>query len=618
MKLTHLLALSTALVAAPVTMAQADEERHLFWGDTHLHTNYSFDAYLFQNQKMTPEMAYRYAKGLPVVRDITGTRTQIETPLDFLVVADHAELTAIPKRIFEQDALLMKTRFGKRIKPLIEQNRGSEVFAEIVALANAGGYSEELIELTGDDLRRPAWEDLVNAAEAANEPGKFTAFIGWEWSSLPDAANLHRVVMTPDNAEMAKKYLPYSSTVSTRPEDLWAWLEKTEAETGAEFLAIPHNMNISKGLMFPETDSDGRSITAEYARTRIEWEPIAEVTQYKGDSETHPLLSPDDPFADFESYRHLIDLRPDTDHLASVTPGDYARGALRRGLEIEQSVGTNPYKFGMIGSTDAHTGLASVEENNFNNKFPIYSTPAVRSSTVSNRIGGDGPTGWSYGAQGLAAVWAEENTREALFDAFKRKEVYATTGPRMMVRFFGGWNFKDRDARASDLGKRGYGKGVPMGGDLTRPSEGGLFGSASAPSFLIQAVKDPKGGNLDRLQIVKGWVDADGVSHEKVYNVIGADNRKPDAEGNLTPVGNTVDIKTAHYTNTIGDEELSAVWQDPDFDPDQRAFYYARVLQIPTPRHSLYDAVALNIELREGVAATIQERAYTSPIWYTP
>ncbi|MDJ0867284.1 MAG: DUF3604 domain-containing protein [Myxococcota bacterium] len=601
--------LAAALAIAGAAPAGA-AERQLLWGDTHLHTNYSFDAYLFQNRTADPDTAYRYAKGLPVVHPFHGARVQIGTPLDFLVVADHAELTAVPLRIFEGDPALLATAFGRDMAPLIAAGKGGEVFRRLVATANAGTGDPRIEELRSAAVRVPAWHHLVDAADRHDDPGTFTALIGWEWSSLPDAANLHRVVMLADDGAVAKQFLPFSTLDSDRPEDLWAWLERTTAATGAEFVAIPHNMNISKGRMFPLEDSEGRPLTAEYARTRMRWEPVAEITQIKGDSETHPALSPNDEFADFETYRFLIDTRPDTDHLASVTRGDYARGALLRGLELEETFGANPYKFGMIGATDAHTGVASAEEDNFHGKMALDSVPEKK---PERRIsGGDGPIGWNMAAQGLAGVWAEANTRAAIVAAFKRKEVYATTGPRIQLRFFGGWEFAAADASAADLAARGYAGGVPMGGDLSAAPAG------RAPSFLIHAAKDPVGANLDRIQVVKGWLGADGKASERVFNVAASDGRTPDVFGVLSPVGSTVDLATATWTNDIGNPQLAAVWTDPEFDAGQRAFYYVRVLQIPTPRHSLYDAVALGRELPEGISATLQERAYSSPIWYTP
>ncbi|MGI9287263.1 MAG: DUF3604 domain-containing protein [Pseudomonadales bacterium] len=589
-------------------LAFANEQTVLLWGDTHLHTNYSFDAFLFMNRTADPDTAYRYAKGLPVVHPYHRARIQIETPLDFLVVSDHAELTSVPLRIFDGDERIAQTQLGKYATSLIKEGKGNEVFSHLVAAANSGDRSMS-DELEAKEIREVPWHKIAAAADRHNEPNKFTALIGWEWSSLPDAANLHRVVFMDEDAIAARKFLPFSSNNSDQPEDLWAWLEKTSAQVNAKFVSIPHNMNISKGRMFPLEDSAGKALDADYANTRIKWEPVAEVTQIKGDSETHSLLSPNDEFADFETYRFLIDTRPDTDHTATVTPGDYARSALMRGLELENSIGVNPYKFGMIGSTDSHTGMASAEENNFHGKMALDSVPEKKSEP---RIGKKGAAGWDMSASGLAAVWASENTREAIVAAFKRKEVYATTGPRIQVRFFGGWKFKAGDARAKDLAARGYKKGVSMGGDLNDAPRG------KAPSFLLQAARDPKGANLDRIQIVKGWTDANGKAVEKVYDVKTSDNRKPNTDGKLPVVGNTVDLQRATYSNDIGATQLAAAWTDPDFDPKQRAFYYARAIEIPTPRHSLYDAVALQIEHSKDRPATIQERAYSSPIWYSP
>ena len=582
-------------------------ERKLLWGDTHLHTAYSFDAYLNKNESTDPDTAYRYAKGLPVVHPLHRARIQIGTPLDFLVVSDHAELTSVPLRLFAGDESLAKTQFGKMAAELVPLGRGTEVFEAVVENATHGDRSL-ISELMLPEVRNGPWQDTITAADRHNDPGNFTALIGWEWSSLPDAANLHRIVVTDGDAESASRYLPYGSTDSTDPEDLWHWLEETSKLADAEFVAIPHNMNISKSLMYPVNKSDGSPVDVEYAQMRARWEPVSEVTQIKGDSETHPLLSPNDEFAEFETYRFLIDVRPDTDHTASVTPGDYARGALLRGLAMGQKLGVNPYKFGMIGSTDSHTAMASAEENNFHGKMASDSIPEAKSAP---RIG-RGATGWDMSASGLAAVWAEDNTREAIVAAFQRKEVYATSGPRIQVQFYGGWHYRSKDLSAKDPAARGRSKGVPMGGDL--PDAGRI----KAPSFMVFAARDPVGANLDRIQIVKGWVDADGQVHEHVFDVAASDGRKPGPTGKLQPVGSTVNLKTASYTNSIGAASLSTVWRDPDFNPKHSAFYYARILEIPTPRHSLYDAVALQQPHVENQSETIQERAYTSPIWYTP
>lgn len=587
---------TTSLGASP---AKA-EETNLYWGDTHLHTSYSVDAYATGNYNADPDTAFRFARGLPVLHPYTRQRIRIERPLDFLVVADHAEMLQLQVRLEENDPDLLATETGQRLRAVLEEDRRA-VFQEVMKISQGGG--QELVDqLYTPTIRRNAWLRQVDIAERHNRPGTFTAFIGWEWTSAPNWANLHRVVFTPADGETAKKFIPYSSYDSVRPEDLWAWLEKTSQETGAEFVAIPHNSNMSNGMMFDMVDSDGRPISEEYARTRIRWEPVMEVTQVKGNSETHPALSTNDEFADFEIRNKLLIGRE-----AEVSPHSYARTALLQGLEIESDVGVNPYKFGLIGSSDSHTGLVSVKENNFYGKLVNHSLPEQRLNETSNF------PAWELSASGLAAVWATENTREAIAAAFKRKEVYATTGPRIGLRVFGGFRFKTKHAEAKDIAAVGYKRGVPMGGDLTMAPKG------KAPSFLIHAVKDALGANLERVQMVKGWLDADGVKQERVYDVAWSGDRKLAADGALPPVGNTVDPATATYSNDIGAAQLATVWTDPDFDPDQRAFYYVRVLEIPTPRQSLYDAVALKIDPAEtGQPLSIQERAYSSPIWYTP
>jgi hypothetical protein len=399
--------------------------------------------------------------------------------------------------------------------------------------------------------------------------------------------------------------LPFSSFDSDKPEDLWAWLEETSERVGTDFVAIPHNSNISGGLMFDEVDSEGRPITAEYARMRMRWEPVVEVTQIKGDSETHPKLSPNDELADFETYTHLLKVGGGQ---ADIDEGDYVRSALQRGMQIHDEIGANPYKVGMIGSTDSHTGLASAEEFNFWGKSGMDSTPETTFIPIAADM-----KGADMSASGLAAVWAEENTRTSLFAAFKRKEVYATTGPRIRVRFFGGWHFKSKNATQPGMINIGYTYGHPMGSDLTKAPED------EAPKFLMYAVRDPGGANLDRMQVVKGWVDADGQAHEKVYDVALAGARQFDEQGRVLPTASTVDPTTGKYANVFGAPSLSAYWEDPDFDREHRAFYYLRVIQIPTPRHTLSDAIALGMDPNDtGHPSAIQERAYSSPIWYTP
>ncbi len=579
------------------------ESTQLYWGDTHLNTSYSPDAYLMQNRSTDPDTAYRWAKGLPVVHPYNRAKIQIGTPLDFLVVSDHGEYMGVIPKLFEGDPLVSNSELGKHFLKLAEEGKEVEAFGILIGQINEQKPDPEF---NSDVMRRTVWNEIMDAGERHYEPGRFTSFLGWEWSSTPGGANLHRVVFIREGKSVGRRFLPYTAFDSSRPEDLWTWLDETSKKTKATFVAIPHNSNISAGLMFPTTDSDGKPLTAQYARTRMRWEPLVEVTQIKGDSETHPRLSPNDEFADFETYAHLIAVGEAAGQ-KEADAGDYVRSALKRGLEIEAEVGVNPYKFGMIGSTDSHTAMASAEEDNFWGKMALDSTPGTKHDEII-----PGVKGWDMSASGLAAVWAEENTREALHDAFRRREVYATTGPRLRVRFFGGWDYRPYDAEAKDVARVGYDKGVPMGSDLAQAPAG------KAPTFLIHAVKDPVGANLDRIQVVKGWLGADGKAHEKVYDAAWSDGRKL-RRGRVPPVGNTVDLKTASYTNSIGAAQLAVVWEDPDFDASQRAFYYARVLEIPTPRNSLYDSVALRIDPKKtGHPATIQERAYSSPIWYTP
>ncbi len=618
---------SAALPGAEATAAPDAPRRHLYWGDTHLHTSYSPDAFLMQNRSATPDTAYQYARGMPVIHPLHRARVQIHTPLDFLVVSDHAEFMGVVPKILQGDPLVTGTPTGKRYAEMAAQGKEIEVFSELIAQVN--GVIPPNPDLNSPEINGTVWGEIMDAADRNNDPGQFTAFMGWEWSSTPGGANLHRVVLMREGKEKGRQFIPYSSLSSNRPEDLWAWLDQTSAETGAHFLAIPHNSNISAGKMFPLQDSDGAIFSPDYVEARMRWEPLVEITQIKGDSETHPNLSPTDEFADFETYDHLIAVEgaestiafsdaflgalsePDRtfikEHPARIAQvGDYVRTGLMRGLVLKDRIGANPYQFGVIGSTDSHTGLASAEENNFHGKMAIDSTPENKAREII-----PGTRGWDMGAAGLVAVWAEQNTRASLFDAMRRKEVYATTGPRIGLRFFGGWDFKPADT-SRDIAAAGYSKGVPMGGELDSTSRG------KAPTFLIMAMKDPAGANLDRIQVVKGWVDGTGAPQEKVFNVAWSGDRQPDAAGRLSPVGNTVNLETGGYTNAIGAAELSTVWTDPQFDPAQSAFYYVRALQIPTPRHTLLDAIALGIDPAEtGHPATIQERAYSSPIWYS-
>jgi Protein of unknown function (DUF3604) len=575
-------------------------QTQLLWGDTHLHTAHSVDAYATGNYISGPDVAYRFAKGLPVLHPVTREKVRIDRPLDFLVVADHAEMLQLQTQLDAEDPELLASATGKRLAQLQKENKRA-VFTE-VAQINTGGGKDLLRDLDTETIRRNAWVRQVEAADRHNQPGRFTALIGWEWSAAPNWSNLHRVVFTSADASVARKFLPFSSYQSVKPEDLWSWLGETQRQTGARFVAIPHNSNMSNGAMFDRIDSDGRPLTAQYARQRMVWEPVMEITQTKGTSETDPGLSPNDEFAAFENRVKLLTGPP-----AKIAPASFARTAMMEGLALEQQLGVNPYKFGVIGSTDSHNSLSTTEEARFYGKLGNQMVTANRPQDRSNF------SVWELSASGIAGVWAKENTRDAIFAAFQRKEVYGTSGPRIALRMFGGFAFQAADAKTSDIAAQGYRKGVPMGGDLTAAPAG------KRPTFLVHAVKDARSANLDRIQIVKGWVDQAGRAQEKVYDIAWAGARRPDTSGKLPSVGNTVDVSTASYSNSIGATELATVWVDPDFDRKLRAFYYARVLEIPTPRHSLYDAVALEIDpAQTKMPLIIQERAWSSAIWYTP
>jgi hypothetical protein len=617
--------LASMCAAVSINTQAVEDARNLYWGDTHLHTSYSFDAFLNKNQSADPDTAYRWAKGMPVIHPYTKARVKIGTPLDFLVVSDHAEGLGVMRAIVNETEELSELGFfasiyrwlalGK-IRSAAEDGSGFDIFNKFLPekvdnpshdpVADQNNQAYDPILGNTDKTTVTSWGEIIDAAERHNEPGKFTAILGWEWSSVPTGANLHRVVLTSNGSDKARQYMPYGSDKSQYPEDLWAWLDKTNKATDSEFIAIPHNSNVSKGFMFPEVTLKGQPINVSYAQTRMAWEPVVEITQIKGDSETHSSLSPNDEFADFESYGFYLQKTPEE---PKFTKGDYVRSGLKLGLEIEGKIGINPYKFGVIGSTDSHTGLASAEEDNFWGKFAHDSTPNTKRKDI---IGGTKATGWNMSAGGLAAVWAKKNTRQEIFNAFKRREVYSTTGPRMKVRMFAGWGFDKKALNSADLGEYGYQQGVPMGADLTSSGEDKKI------EFLIRATKDPVGANLDRIQVVKGWLDEHGQAQEKVFNVAWSAQRSLDKKGKLPPVGNTVNQTDGSYQNSIGSIELSTIWQDPEFKVNQRAFYYVRVLQIPTPRHSLYDAIALQVPVPREGPATIQERAYTSSIWYTP
>jgi len=580
----------------------------VFWGDTHLHTALSADSTVF-GATVGVEDAYRFARG-EEVRASAGQRVRLSRPLDFLVVADHAEGLGTIVELFKGNSLLMKDPTLKRWYELF--NSGPEGAQKAYTEMNAASAQNKFPAGMADPtLARTIWDRYAKAADKFNEPGRFTALIGYEYTSNYKTNNLHRVVVYRDDSERVRQIMPFSAADSENPEDLWKSLQAYETKTGGQVLAIPHNGNLSGGMMFALSTFDGKPLTKDWAETRARWEPLYEITQMKGDSETHPVLSPNDEFAGYEIWdKSTLGGTPNS---PKNYPFEYARSALKNGLALEAKLGTNPFKYGFIGSTDSHTGLAAVEEDNFFGKHTGKEPSAHRMTNPIAKVGDIVILGWEMAASGYAGVWATENTREALWDAMKRKEVYGTTGPRMLVRFFGGWDFTEQDARTRRPAEAGYAKGVPMGGDLTKAPAG------KAPTFLVAALKDPIGGNLDRYQIVKGWMDEKGALHEKVYDVVWSGDRKPGKDGKLPPVGNTVDVKQASWTNTIGATELIAVWKDPDFDPTQRAFYYGRVIEIPTPRWTAYDAKFYKLkDLDPKIPMVTQERAYTSPIWYTP
>jgi hypothetical protein len=587
--------------------------RPLF-GDTHLHTMYSFDAGAF-GCRLGPKDAYRFAKGNEVVASL-GERVRLSRPLDFLVVADHSDNLGFFTQLLAGDPKVLADPQGRKWYDMIQSGKGADAAVEMIIAFSQGTFPKALLSLPGAPAYRKAWHEIIAAADEANEPGRFTAFIGYEWTSNTGGNNLHRNVVFRDNGSRAGQVEPLITVKplgSDNPRDLWKWLAAYEEKTGGSVLAIAHNGNLSNGRMFPLVESfTGKPVDRQYARQRAHWERLYEATQIKGDGETHPFLSPTDEFAAFERWdKGNLDLSELKKNEMLVY--EYARSALKNGLKLEAELGTNPYKFGMIASTDAHTGLATADQDNFFGKASSSEPSPGRASHPFVKNGDHVIMGWETVASGYAAVWATENTREAIFDAMQRREAYATTGPRMAVRLFGGWDFETKDARNRMPASIGYTKGVPMGGDLTDAPAG------KSPSFLVGALRDPIGANLDRIQIVKGWLDGAGAVHEKVYDVVWSGGRKPDPKsGKLPAVGNTVDVAEATWTNTIGAPELITVWKDPDFDPAQRAFYYARVLEIPTPRWTAYDAKHYGIKMPKEVPMVQQQRAYTSPIWYTP
>ncbi len=588
-----------------------DFPRQVFFGDTHHHSSYSFDSGMFGNT-LGPEESFRFAQGQAVTAS-NGMKAQLIRPLDFLVVSDHAAYLGFTDLIKNADPRLMATKGGAE---MVEgyQAGGEKAWLFVVSMMKDFDIGKPRFE--DPEINRSVWDSLVDIASDYNSPGAFTALNGYEWTSAPNGNNLHRVVIFRDGADRVKQILPFSAFDSVEPEGLWEFLAGYEDKTGGQVLAIPHNPNISNGLTFAETMSNGKPITREYAETRARWEPLMEITQAKGDSEAHPFLSSEDEFADFETWDFGNAGSPTTPKTDNMLQYEYARSALKWGLKHEQELGVNPFKFGLAGGTDSHVSLSATREENFFGKLPnlLPGPDRTEEAMVLKADGSPAVKSWQTSASGLTAVWAHDNTRESLFDAMARQEVYATTGTRISVRVFAGWDFQPEDLKHPDFAEQGYARGVPMGSDLPNaPAEN------AAPDFMIQAMRDPDGANLDRVQIIKGWVDEEGEMHERIYDVALSDGREIGKDGrSKKKVGSTVDIKNATYTNAIGDAQLVAYWQDPEFDPKIRAFYYVRVIEIPTPRWTAYDAVRVGIEMPAEITMTIQDRAYTSPIWFTP
>ena len=553
-------------------------EKVLLWGDLHVHSNFSFDAYSFGNTDLGPDKAYEFAKGLPV-KAPNGELAQLTTPLDFLLVSDHAEYLGLFLGLEDDDPKLSSSSLGQRWLGYFQSGNQAPISREYVQMIER----QKDIELLPEEFNRSAWSKLLGFAERYNEPGVFSALIGFEWTSMIDGDNLHRVVVYRDGMTKARKMLPFSALDSPDPEDLWKFMGKYEGSTGGQVIAIPHNGNVSNGVMFSDKRVDGSDFDKTYTALRQRWEPLYEVTQVKGDAEAHPYLSPNDEYANFETWdQGNLRMEPKEKNMLQ---GEYARSALKNGLALSQKFGVNPFKFGLVGGTDTHNALSTSDDENFYGKF-VDSLPSEErtSSSLGDRLWDN----WRLSASGYTAVWAEKNTRESIFDALKRKEVYATSGPRILLKFFGGWGFVNEDLDKTEFFSRtAYEKGVPMGGSLAYKND------KSKPKFIFKASKDPNGNSIDKFQIIKGWLDENGQPKEKVFTIM-----------------ETLDGK--------GQDNFVGIWDDPDFNINQEAFYYARVLEVPSKRWSTYDQDRFGVSLNPEIPILIRERAYSSPIWFEP
>ena len=588
-----------------------DYPDEVLFGDTHFHTELSFDAGMI-GTRLDVDDAFRFARGEKMISN-TGQPVQLVRPLDFLVITDHAEFMGLAPMIRNSAPELLADPWGRRMYDLFNsgQEGRMQAFGEIASVT----LTEPFVDPRSSDAgARNIWREFVHKADEYYEPGRFTAMTGYEWTSTPNGNNQHRVVILADGADKTSQTMPFSMFDDYRPEGLWDYLASYEERTGGRAIAIPHNANLSNGLMFNGKMPNGRRMNSAYAAKRIRWEPLHEMSQMKGDEETHPLLSPDDEFADFENWdvSNILGTEAKEEWMLQY---EYARSALKLGLKLGDQIGVNPYKHGLMAATDTHTGLATSREDNYFGKYQHTEPSADRhngevipASDPELRI-----LTSQEGASGLTAVWACENTREEIFGAMVRKEVYGTTGSRIRVRVFAGWDFEADEVSTPDFASLGYSRGVPMGGDLANAPDDG------APRFLVRALRDPDGANLDRVQVIKGWLDDKGETHERIYDIAVSGDRVIGDDGRARePVGSTVDIETATFTNEIGAPMLAAHWQDPDFDPDEAAFYYIRVIEIPKPRWTTKDAAFFGVPLPDRVPTTVQDRAYTSPIWYTP
>lgn len=609
MVISTVIALSALVLTAAIPVQAGGDEaiyskpladnfpQRVFFGDTHVHSNNSPDSFAFGNLSQSPHLVYRYARG-ETMDAHNGMRVRMGRPMDFLVLSDHAEYLGVFSRIVSEDSTVVETELGGRWAEYYRAGNFAALSADFVASLNA----EEPPRIPGA-VRSDIWREVTENGDRYNEPGVFTAFNAYEWTSMPEGNNLHRVVIFKDASDKVSQVVPFSAQDSDDPEDLWRYFAEYEKATGGEVMSIAHNGNLSNGEMFAAVTLSGEPLDADYARRRMRWEPLYEVTQVKGDGEAHPYLSPEDPYADYETWDknnidRSVDKRPE------MLQFEYARSALQWGLTHDQNIGANPFKFGLIGGTDIHTGFVDPDEANFFGKFPDSEPSKDR---TQNRMGGVLWPNWRLAASGYAAIWAKENTRESLYEAMKRKETYATTGSRMTVRFFGGWTYESDDVLRSDMAAIGYRQGVPMGGELTNSGKDG------APRFMVAAAKDPEGANLERLQVVKGWLDKAGARKEKVFDVAVTSKPAPGDWKPLTGAGGRPE-----YSNTYGSPQLQTVWEDSEFDASLSAVYYIRVIEIPIPRWSAYDAAYYDLELDAEVPTITQERAYTSPIWYTP